>query len=784
MTGKAETLGQLDAPYISSSGVRSILDAIVRAEPSKAHNSMLALHIVDLYLLDHQLPNSDRTRFFALADLMVDAITTAYIHLREALTGTEEQLPSTREQLISILQEDIMMSTTTLQDWGVLLVDYVFVEYDISSDDLAELLNTTPRNLRRYRDRAVSRLTERMIALEQKAIEKVRQIRLLAALPLFHSNLIGRDHELATLMRSYRMQPGCFMAVVGPPGIGKSHLITTFLRTLIEQSPPRHIFRLDHAESIEAIARYISDRTLYHLPGVTLQEYSTAHNIVLVLERPLLESDALIALNERLPQICIVLLLRETPEGHLRSKLNCYIVLEPLRNKNAQELIEQTAEHDGIFDATAGRKTLSIVSGVPGHLKAQVRQLHAVSTAGISFLAAGCALHPQRRLPLTEPCVIGIIGNGNSPAQDSLSGIVGDHVQISERTAAAIRERWTNGLDIDALQEQVITLTTNTNSRYSARTRLDLAETLLSVFAWQVSSTFRQQIVFSCWRDAALYRRNLLWIHIIDHEISRETEGETANEESRKVRLLIAKAHLLERTEQRTEVNQMLQEAIQLAGMRGDFEAQQLALATMATHLRRQGDYSGSLKIVENVLRQPLTDHIEDLCKVEQLKIFVETKQWQAFDAIMNSGSFQPGRTILALQCHRVYAEEDFDAGIAIVQQMEQKAPHETEQEVPLAYTTAMIARGHMGAGRLDEAADAFARATHLLDETDDPVLFHRIFALYGTLLMNTGETQEAKRVLKRTRQYQEVINDRVGLAATHHNLRGITMLENDVDSP
>ncbi|MEL7237179.1 MAG: hypothetical protein AAGK74_21940, partial [Chloroflexota bacterium] len=215
MTGKAETLGQLDAPYISSSGVRSILDAIVRAEPSKAHNSMLALHIVDLYLLDHQLPNSDRTRFFALADLMVDAITTAYIHLREALTGTEEQLPSTREQLISILQEDIMMSTTTLQDWGVLLVDYVFVEYDISSDDLAELLNTTPRNLRRYRDRAVSRLTERMIALEQKAIEKVRQIRLLAALPLFHSNLIGRDHELATLMRSYRMQPGCFMAVVG-----------------------------------------------------------------------------------------------------------------------------------------------------------------------------------------------------------------------------------------------------------------------------------------------------------------------------------------------------------------------------------------------------------------------------------------------------------------------------------------------------------------------------------------------------------------------------------------
>ncbi|MEM6529192.1 MAG: hypothetical protein AAF653_12920, partial [Chloroflexota bacterium] len=700
MNGKRTPLSELDAPYISVGGVRAALNGLVHGDPEKVYNSTLALCMVDAYLMEHQLPDSDRTRFFALSDLLVEVIRSSYTTLRQELTAKDPHIPLTCDDLLLLLAEDVEMTSSALLEWGVLLVLYVYSDYGLSMDDVADVFSTTERNIRRYRNRGLSRLTDAVIELERRAIEQIRQVRLIASLPVFQSSLIGRSDEINTIERCYRQQWGCFIVVAGRSGTGKSHLVATSLRRIIEHEPPRHLFWFRSAQNVEHVLTHIHDRTLYHLQSVTLQEFTAVHRVTIVLDNNVIEPEDLHALHEQIPAMDLIVTVNNLNESTSIGRPDCLIRLKPLSADDSHRLADQTMHNDGMI-GQGNSPVFTLTTGIPGQIKRQVRDIHAnLSLADV--LLAGCTLHPDNGLSLSEPIVqnMTLVDAQHIHQQTFISDAA---LRIRELDAITLRKAWHDGQRLDLLQQQALIVAKQQVTHYTPRTMLDIAETLLQVFTEAINHDQRAEIILSRWRDVAAHRRLQTWLQLVESQI----DATETTDNTKLIQLLIVKANLLERTAFRPQAAAIFIDVIQLAGEQGAFAAQQEAMLGLAMHYRRSGLYTQAFSILSRITDNIYAEDLSYRVQLENLKLLLQTRQYEAFaDAVAFA---EQSAEVMSLKCQYMYLKQQFEDGLQAahdVLSMSQPAM----SGLPLAYNTAMVARGHLGLQAYETAEDLFLR--------------------------------------------------------------------------
>jgi len=625
---------QTDVPFISLDGVNSVLESIEYNDPKRCHTSMLSLYVVDLFLLDHQLPNSDRDRHFALTNLLVDLIESRYTALRASLTSKAHRQPQSKDDLVSLLINDMGLQSQSLTDWGILLSRYVYTNFEISQDQHASILGTSLRNLRRYRKTSINRLVDALIEIEWQARNQLQKLRLRASLPSFQSAFIGRSNELQTLERCCRKNSGNLILVTGITGIGKSHFVSTFLKRQVDQEQVKHIFWFSGSYSIEFIKSNVCERLIGRFSQLALSEFASVHRVFVVIDDAELLESQLLGLNKEFPTVDIIGIGNAFTTKKLIGRADCVIQLAEFTDKEARALHEQTLKLDG--------KTQDDIENyypIP-HIPKQIKLIsrsHQHLPDNISFLAYGCALHPTGCITANNP----IVKKNRKAVQQGFPEWItkDDGVKIPQEMKTELQAKLHTSKDAEVFNLQIEAITSNLKDYYHADTKLDIAETLLAQFVNIITKSQQERIITSLWKLALHRHRTHTWFTLI-HEI-----------DSNNPEILIACGNLCMRSGYPNKAEKIFMKAVKICGETGKFHLQHKIMVDVATNLRRQSKYTQAEQILNHIATRQLSPEIIQYLNEEQLRLYLETNNWRMFENTWDSISDQNSETCLAARC-------------------------------------------------------------------------------------------------------------------------------------
>ena len=222
-------------PVIDVGSVRQALDSLLYSTRTHSTTSLENLWLVDQALLDPDHPPMGQGRAYELAVVLTDLIAHQLArHRRASGLPLPPDSPSRAEAFVQIAL-DGQTANIELMSWSWLYYRYVRVELGITLAEYEAAAAIEPRTRRRYREHALRRLTQQLIARERTARRALRKQRLLARLPSAPpTRLFGRERELATLTQALIQPTARIVQVNGAAGLGKTSLVREAVRTLIE----------------------------------------------------------------------------------------------------------------------------------------------------------------------------------------------------------------------------------------------------------------------------------------------------------------------------------------------------------------------------------------------------------------------------------------------------------------------------------------------------------------------------------------------------------------------
>jgi len=301
-------------PYISVAGVEAALSSTRYTASEKSFDAMLALAVVDEYMLHHDIPHSNRRRHFALQNILLDTLIAGYAHHRQQILQESLSTPNTIDELEAIITTDAMSDNSELMAWSLLYAKYGTVLLsDVSMDELAASYNVVKRTVRRYIKYGYRVLTDALIIREHEARQQIHQRRLTTNLPFakapFH---VGRKQELTRLKTVYQSQKGVCLLITGEQGIGKTHLCDVFLRQQLHQPyAPQHLVWMHRPASLQSIIARLNDQLLRNTKHINLSDYAQVHRVTLVLDNADTILSDLPMLSATLRQVDILVCARQ-----------------------------------------------------------------------------------------------------------------------------------------------------------------------------------------------------------------------------------------------------------------------------------------------------------------------------------------------------------------------------------------------------------------------------------------------------------------------------------------
>ncbi len=222
-------------PVIDVVAVRQALDGLLYSTRIRSTTSLENLWLVDQALLDPDHPSVGEGRAYELAIVLTDLIAHQLArHRRASGLPLPPDSPSRAEAFAQIAL-DGQTANIELMSWSWLYYRYVRVELGITLAEYEAAAAIEPRTRRRYREHALRRLTQQLIARERAARRALRKQRLLARLPSAPpTRLFGREREVATLTQALIQPSTRIVQVNGAAGLGKTTLVREAVRTLIE----------------------------------------------------------------------------------------------------------------------------------------------------------------------------------------------------------------------------------------------------------------------------------------------------------------------------------------------------------------------------------------------------------------------------------------------------------------------------------------------------------------------------------------------------------------------
>ena len=741
----------ISQPYINPEGVRAALDGLIYNASDKHFDALLSLACVDVYLLERRLANSDRDRDLALKTILLDLLFRVYCQQRQTLhmpvpppNPHHYDLATTQK----LWQQDVQRDNYHLRALSSLFARYYCAHLELAPATLAAWGHIAEKTVRRSFGAGYDLLADALIDQEQQALTQLQKQRLFRAMPPRPPHHIGREKALARLEQFYAHQQAICL-ITGPAGIGKTHLLTTFLHRTLETtaSPPQAILwvRATHPTADIVAQLWNQIGTTFH--QLTLPDY-------LAWMRPIIVVDGLHpALAHVIPTLHPALVFVTSTTRHLPPLLDraeALIELLPfspqettafVRRLQQTDLNQATYNADRIYEQTGGN---------PAAIKHILRGGAAVTPSSGQIIGPLLAqLASQQQTDAIVKTALAILHPAHRAAVEQLPL---DSALIAMPDAIDHLLSWLCRPQQHDLQRLIA-------EELAALDPKPLQPIYIFVRALSPADPVRVWLLRQIWADTSPDIANAApWLEVLRASAPHDLTDTLA----------IALCACYSRLDQPDAFQAEADRLIQHFGQVGNFDKQCRVLHLVAGHHRRYGRFQKGIRILNSMLSNP---HNADFnqTRLELLKQFIDLRQMDRaapLVPLLAGTSWQAD----VCACEYYYLVGDIDACRDQIERLLDH-PHVQARLYYNGYLQVLLAQCDVWANNYEQAIDRFEQALYLLGTLGDHRIHTRAATNFAALLINVGQTEAARHLLSWAQRVQQQQSDSIGLIYTEHNL-------------
>jgi tetratricopeptide (TPR) repeat protein len=782
--------GKQTQPYISQEAVRTALE-LMRYSAVDKNNTLLHLLMIDEFLINPDFPPSVHDREFALNAILIDVISSEYARLKSVFFGQTQIDNRSREEAIAAIQAEAGQESQELICWSWLYHHYVRVDLHITAQTFCKQAYIDDRTLRRYRQHALKRLTDKLIQLEWSIRINRRKRRLHLELPNAGKlDLIGRHEEKLQVIDTLKNMLPPHVQIVGAAGIGKTALAEEALKTCIDDEAVEQLIWINRPKDIKYVHTYLVERLLPANSPVSLREYLLLKSTAIVIDDLPLEQDSEAVTNLMSllsPAMVIVTTRAPIPLPNLTT-----LVLDELSPKEAVRLIDHllthhTAsfpgpDHNALVDDVwrrGGGNPLLIQLIVSNTVLFYDNPLHVTDIYSLfASLFMEFAEDIKRTwvlfalLPPDTYKASDLIRTWQDLAQVSHLRVLVKHhiVEVVPDNNFESEYRLINSARyyIESLfpsdphvSQMIVEILTGLNLvEHVDGLALCCVEYTLSSDWSDILPEEKWQCVRRWSSSGIHYGHWATWKMLLERAISEATEFDAD--------LHINYSICLRNLGEWQKAQAVLEHANVVCGRHGRFGDQARILLESSVILRYQGKYEFALSVARQALQVAARlQHSEILATaaLEQCQIALDTGNVTALEKII---PLLPQTISGQLILSEVYLQSgQIEKSQTVAHSLLEHAPG-----LPLqARIYTIIGQGYAQRNNIVEAQKYFTLAITTLEQTDDIFALARAKCNLGGYLISTENYSEAYDLLSDAWSVQERLNDVVGLAITKHNL-------------
>jgi tetratricopeptide (TPR) repeat protein len=775
--------GKSQRHFISEMAVRSALDALVYSSTDK-RNPLLSLMLVDNFLLDPDLPLSSRSREFALSHILTSIVTSEFIQRLDVYKQTIPPVTNSRETVLAFISGVSEFHSSDLIGWTWLYYRYVAVNHNITTGEFAYLSHIDDRTLRRYQQQAVRQLTDRLMKEEWAICIQQRRRKLYTELPSMGVlSIEGRHSEYEYMLRFFREASPAHLLIVGAAGIGKSALAELLVRNLVQEDLVHTVVWISQPASSRYVEQYLIERLLPEEAKFTLREYMMIYPVVIILDgfEPDEDSGHLISLLQSLITARIII----TSQHSLGLPHMAVMNLTELHEKDAKKLILQAIKNananadnhelsrttQNIWEVAGGNPlAIHLIAArillfdntplIPDNLSTLFDEAyeHLDQDARDAWIAL-TLLPPQRytfdRLIQLWPAHFSF---------ESLSKLGQIHiVEILPIDAAGCRLTNSARHYVEmrykadpSLRQLINRFLKSVNSAH----HLLIVESVLSNDWVEMDLELRVEWVRNWHHYGIQHRHWSIWRLLLESYI-QESDPD----------LLVGYAICLRGLGEWTLACRTFEKAVAEFGRVGRFPEQANALIELSVILRYQGEYTSANALLVRagqIASRYRLDGLIGAISLERTQIWIDLRdQKLASDMLSHLPENTLRGRMLASEIHLLIGNLQQSRAIAynLLGKLEDNPLDEAR-----VYT--LLGRSYELEGDFNHAYEHFSVAYSKLEDREDIFALLRAQTNLGTILMKIENYAAAETLLLEAENTQALLNDRVGLAVTQHNLR------------
>lgn len=254
-------------------------------------SSLRSLRLIDAVILENNLHALHDPRQLALFILLERTIYRELTFHRElvlspAYTDKEKKHAPEIGRYTQEIARDFSYANEDVRCWSLLYYGFV-AAHPLTIAQLSKITNLTERQVRRYRELAISKLTRILARDESQMVKKALKRQLYKQLPkIAPKTLYGREKALHHLSQLSASSTAC-VVVSGPAGVGKTALVEAFLRDTIEDDRyPSYdqIIWIQSPGSVADILVQIYANLSHEHAKIEISDYFAYLNVVVVID--------------------------------------------------------------------------------------------------------------------------------------------------------------------------------------------------------------------------------------------------------------------------------------------------------------------------------------------------------------------------------------------------------------------------------------------------------------------------------------------------------------------
>lgn len=774
-------------PFISYESVRHALDSLVHMS-SGLDSALLALSLVDEFLLDPDFPDVLHSREYALLHVLSSIISGAYSDLRATYGLETLDTAKRRDEMLKLIEEDAAQGSQELMGWGWLFHHFVQINSSITSNEFCGICHIDERTLRRYQARVIKRFTDLLIEAEWAARTTQRKRRLLKELPgLSKFPLVGRFAVLEKANEIMSEVSGAHLQITGEKGVGKTAFVERLLAEQIDAHRLDQIVWINQPVSCEFVYHILVETLVPEQSRIGLRDLLQVQRVAIVID----DFDTLAAKPNDVQELLRTLVSATvflTSSFYVPLTGTSQILLNELKQPDASELIFYLFYAINSTEAVDSQMVETIwhqVGGNPLALQLTVKNWSRINEHGLITNIGLDTIFENLFISLEESLqrawvAFAMLAPASFEYQqvhdvwpDNLTweninrlvdcnlllAHIGSNVRtysLANSAANFVRERYSVDAYVQHLVSELLSALKDKNNNYSRILEAVLLNPWLKIDA----SDYAQYI----------YREDEVTQRWTNKRIILERGFNTSAPD---VNTGIAYATCLRHLGENRAARSILNYLLKYAGQRGDFANQPLILKEISVIERQTGNYENAHLLISNAAKmadnQSLDAAIVDVIALEQAQIAVDTRNIEGLDRMLRDLPSDPKTDILRSEAYLI--RNDFVTARRLA------------ESVLVSPDISLLASAHVHdvLGRIYEKLGDYIRAQEhfswclmILEKEGDLYSVARAQSNLGGTLIRLKYYEEAGILLKSAENHQILLHDFTGLAVTRHNLKQI----------